>query len=55
MLLCALLLGVLAGLLTWADGGSAFAAARDGGATFGGTVVVLLGILYFVTHGDPKP
>ncbi|GGQ67750.1 hypothetical protein [Couchioplanes azureus] len=54
MILFGLLVGAAAGLLTWADGESSFAAVRAGGTSFGGALALLFGIFYFATHGGPK-
>ena len=53
MVFFALVVGLVAGLLAWTAGEHPLVAVRGGGATIGGTVLVLFAIFYLATHG-PK-
>lgn len=54
MIITSLIVGMAAGMLSWAGGDNAFTAVRTGGASIGGSMLVLLAIFCFATHSGPK-
>jgi hypothetical protein len=52
MIFFALAVGTAAGLLTWAGGDNAFVAVLTGGASFGGTLLLLIAVFHVATAGS---
>jgi uncharacterized membrane protein len=52
MMVFSFVIGGAAGLLSWAGGDDPAHAVVTGGASFGGTVLVLLALFYFATNGS---